>query len=216
MLVHHQIFYPGTTLPPPTGLYNYVLAANGVFVHARRAELTALVPLTSCAIRGLAPLTPAFHLGVPRVPAALLEELLDRARAARSAGGVPLEILFHLAWTGGWTLTLPPQWGTPTRVHALPAPMDGAAPLVEVHSHHGLPAFWSATDDADEVGLALYAVLGQIFDQPQLCVRLGIYGQWWPLPASCVFEIPSTIQDTYAGEWPPLPPGDGDAQTPGS
>ncbi|HET6344618.1 MAG TPA: Mov34/MPN/PAD-1 family protein, partial [Myxococcota bacterium] len=162
---------------------------------------------------GLAPLTPAFHLGVPRVPAALLEELLGRARAARSAGGVPLEILFHLAWIGGWTLTLPPQWGTPTRVHVLPASAGGAAPLVEVHSHHGMPAFWSATDDADEVGLALYTVLGRIFDQPQLCVRLGIYGQWWPLPASAVFEVPSTIQDTYAGDWPPAPPasGDGDA-----
>ena len=139
---------------------------------------------------------------MPRVPAALLEELLCLARATRSAGGVPLEILFHLAWTAGWRLTLPPQWGTPTRVHVLPASAGGPAPLIEVHSHHGMPAFWSATDDADEVGLALYAVLGRIFDQPQLCVRLGIYGQWWPLPAATVFELPAIIQATYAGEWP--------------
>src|SRR5215217_322524 len=111
MLVHHQVLYPGMVLPPPTGLYDYVLAQNGVFVHARRAELSALLPLTHCAIRGLAPAPPAFHLAVPRVPPALVEELLDRAHAARSTGGVPLEILFHLAWTGRWTLTLPPQWG---------------------------------------------------------------------------------------------------------
>src|SRR3954469_19938294 len=106
MLVRHQVLYPGTVLPAPTGLYDYVLAQNGVFVHARRAELTALVPLTPCTIRGLVPVTPTFHLGVPRVPGGLLADLLGRARAARSTGGLPLEILFHLAWTGGWTLTL--------------------------------------------------------------------------------------------------------------
>src|SRR4051812_9345733 len=102
MLVRHQVLYPDTVLPAPTGLYDYVFAQNGVFVHARRAELTALLPLTTSAIRGLAPATPAVHLGVPRVPAALLEELVCRARAARSVGGVPLEILFHLAWADGW------------------------------------------------------------------------------------------------------------------
>src|SRR5436305_12551181 len=109
MLVRHQVLYPGTVLPAPTGLYDYVLTGNGVFVHARRAELTALLPLTPCAIRGLAPVTPAFHLGVPRVPAGLLEEVLGSARPARSAGAAPLEILFHLAWADGWRLTLPPQ-----------------------------------------------------------------------------------------------------------
>src|SRR4051794_33534204 len=131
MLVHHQVLYPGQVLPPPTGLYDYVLAQNGVFIHARRAELSALLPLTTCAIRGLAPLTPTVHLDVPRVPAGLLEEVLCRARAARSVGAAPLEILFHLAWSGGWTLTLPPQWGTPTRVHVLPAATSGPAPLIE-------------------------------------------------------------------------------------
>src|SRR5437016_2255999 len=124
MLVQHHILYPGTVLPAPTGLFDYVLAANGVFLHSRRAEFRALLPLTTTPIRGLAPATPCFELVPPRVPAALLEQMLTQARAARSPAGGPVEILFHLAWTDTWTLTVPPQLQTPTSVQLLPA-LDG-------------------------------------------------------------------------------------------
>ena len=82
----------------------------------------------------------------------------------------------------------------------------GPPPLIEVHSHHGMDAFWSRLDDADEVGLALYAVLGRIFDAPQLRVRLGVYGEWWPIPATWVFDLPPEIADGYRGRLPPQPP----------
>src|SRR5205823_2534302 len=120
----------------------YVVSATGVFLHSRRAELAALLPLTSIAIRGLAPATPYFEMSVSRVPASLLEQLLAQARAARSAGGGPVEILFHLAWAGDWILTIPPQRQSATQVQLLPLPdLPLPAPLIEVHSHHGMEAF---------------------------------------------------------------------------
>jgi PRTRC genetic system protein A len=207
MLVQYHFLYPGTTLPTPTGLYHYLVAANGIFLHSQRAELAALLPLTSTAIRGLAPATPYFEMNGPRVPAALLTQMLTQARAARNSGGGPVEILFHLAWTSAWTLTVPPQRQTATQVQLLPLPgWPTTAPLIEIHSHHGMDAFWSGTDDADEVGMALYAVLGRVFDQPQLCVRLGVYGHCWEIPAAWVFEVPSEIAGTYRGDLPADPP----------
>ena len=32
MLVQHHILRPGTVLPAPTGLFDYVVAGNGVFL----------------------------------------------------------------------------------------------------------------------------------------------------------------------------------------
>src|SRR4051794_38680173 len=104
MLVQHHLLYPGMALPAPTGLYDYLIAENGIFLHSRRAELAALLPLTRTTIRGLAPATPYFEMAVPPVPAALLTHTLTQARAARSASGAPVEILFHLAWAGDWSL----------------------------------------------------------------------------------------------------------------
>jgi PRTRC genetic system protein A len=207
MLVQHHLLYPGTALPTPAGLYDYIVSGSGIFLHSRRAELAALLPLTPTAIRGLAPATSYFEMSVPRVPAALLTQMLAQARAARSAGGGPVEILFHLAWTGAWILSVPPQLQSAGQVQLLPVMAGPAsAPLIEVHSHYGMEAFWSATDDADEQGLALYAVLGRVFDQPQVCVRLGVYGHWWAIPAAWVFDLPLEITDIYLGDLPSAPP----------
>jgi hypothetical protein len=46
--------------------------------------------------------------------------------------------------------------------------------LCELHSHGLLPAYWSATDDADEQGARLYAVIGRLAARPEIRLRVGV------------------------------------------
>jgi len=38
-------------------------------------------------------------------------------------------------------------------------------------------------------------VLGRIFEQPEIRVRLCVHGYAWRLPASLVFELPAGVHD---------------------
>ena len=58
------------TLPAidPTSLYEFVLAGNGVFVRARRCGLEAMIPVSTCEIRGLQPVEPYVRLETGKIP----------------------------------------------------------------------------------------------------------------------------------------------------
>lgn len=188
--------------PPPLAapLYDYLLAGNGLFVRGRRTGLSACIPLTLTTVRGLPPATPGATLTVPRVPVGALTRMLGLARGAQRHGA-PIEILFHLEWqtaTARWRLHLPPQEGTPGQVRPTDTGPDStyARALIEIHSHHSMRAFWSATDDVDErSGFRLYGVLGTIFTQAQLRLRVGMHGYFLEIPAAQVFNLPTDITD---------------------
>jgi PRTRC genetic system protein A len=76
---------------------------------------------------------------------------------------------------------------------------DYANTLLELHSHHQMAAFFSATDTADEQGFRLYGVVGRLDSDsqhtPEIRMRMGIYGQFWDIPASIVLSLPSCITD---------------------
>jgi hypothetical protein len=57
--------------------------------------------------------------------------------------------------------------------------------------------FFSQTDNRDEQGFRLYAVIGRVKTKPQLCVRVGVYGDYWSIPAATVFEMPEGIRDCF-------------------
>ncbi|MDQ2810205.1 MAG: hypothetical protein M3Z04_25285 [Chloroflexota bacterium] len=181
-------------LPPYKGpLYEYWLHGGGVALRAERDGLRACIPVAAAPVRGLPVLTSTVQLGCPRVPAALTQWLFDRAYAARDPAGDSIEILFHLRWAGlRWRVDIPPQIGSAGSVYPTESGPGSsyAGALIEVHSHHGMAAFWSDTDDADEQGFRLYAVLGDIFQRPTLRVRVGIYGQFYELPAGTIFDLP--------------------------
>lgn len=182
-------------------LYEYLLAGNGVFIRAKRPELEAQVPISLCEVRGLAEVKPYVLFNLPPVPAELLTEMLMRSRQAIDQQGQLIEIVFHLCWSGDrWQLEVPEQTQSNCRckpVTDAPGSSYHRA-LIEVHSHHNMPAFFSATDDADEMGFRIYGVLGKISDsklQPELRVRVGVYGNYLVVPASWVFELPSDVID---------------------
>lgn len=186
-------------------LYEYLLAGNGVFIRAKRPELEAQVPVSLCEVRGLAEIKPYVLFNLPSVPGELLTEMLMQSRQAVGEHSQLNEIVFHLCWSGDrWQLEVPEQ----TQAHCRCKPVnDGpgssyARALIEVHSHHNMPAFFSATDDADETGFRIYGVLGQINSpyQSELRVRVGVYRNYLEIPADWVFELPNEILDSIKQE----------------
>lgn len=50
-----------------------------------------------------------------------------------------------------------------------------------------MPAYFSQTDNADEQGARLYAVIGRLDSEPEIRLRVGVYGYWQALPLTAVF-----------------------------
>jgi hypothetical protein len=191
-LLHNQ-----ASLPPfRGGLFEYILAANGLFVRAERPELRALIPAAACELRGLQRVEPACELRVPRVPVGLVSAMLEDARAEQDAEGAPREVLFHLAWHDGWQLTCPAQQQGGTFVAPL-GPAIGSSyesALIEVHSHHAMTIAFSSMDDDEETCFRIYAVLADIFKRPTLYTRVSVYGYRSLIDSALIFSLPEAVR----------------------
>lgn len=193
MLIDHKFM---TTLQAPEsdpGLYEYLIAANGVFVRAERPGLRAMI-WESGVVRPIGGLYSALpYVQIAPVPARLLRLVLEL-----SLGAAPMEALFWLL-PDPWRLVMPSQIQSGGTVRPAdqfhPAAKDA---LIEIHSHHDMAPFFSSTDNQDEQGFRIYAVLGHIHRRPTIRVRVGIYGHFMDIPAGWVFGMPGYITDALA------------------
>lgn len=196
-LVNHHIVNGRDDTPRPGQLYSYYLCGNGVFVGARREGMEVCFPISRCEVRGLAPLDPFFVFGYPRVSEEVMRSILIHAQREAEDN---LEQLYHLVFDGTdkrFRLVIPPQKQSSVRCELLE---DGegtslAEAVIEIHSHHQMPARFSPIDDADERGFRLYGVIGHVLDEPEINFRVGLHGMFWPIPAEWVCELPSEIED---------------------
>jgi PRTRC genetic system protein A len=134
-------------------------------------------------VRGLPPLYPSVTLQTGRLPNGLWGAIVAIACAwARAEREVLLAITHDVA--AGYRLLRPGQLAGRTKV--VYRPVDDV--VLELHSHHRFPAFFSATDNADEQALRLYGVLGRLdTDRPQVALRVGAFGYFLPVPWETVF-----------------------------
>ncbi len=197
-LVQHLIVQDDGRLPLiPDCLYAYILAGNGLFLYAKRDDLEVLIPVSSATIAGLPPLEP--FVNMPRVPAILMHHVLQASRE-----NLPNELLFWFNLDHSrqvWNLDAPFQICTPTSA----VPLDRSDPLgikalIDLHSHALLDPFFSRTDNRDELSFRIFAVIGRLSEQPLIQVRVGVYGNYWNIPASMIFELPEEIRDAYYGK----------------
>jgi hypothetical protein len=86
----------------------------------------------------------------------------------------------------GYTLSEPEQEGREAGVQYSVLP-DTA---VNLHSHPGgLPAFFSGTDDSDDQGFGVSIVVANLDELfPRARARVCLYGYFWPVTLSWVFE----------------------------
>jgi PRTRC genetic system protein A len=191
-------------LPPPSVGITWIWAANGLWKRGTDQHLDILVPVKSWSAdepssAGLATLLPSVrwrNRAARRLPGALLQHVLDHARlAADERQGVARPIEQHYCFVqrdGKLRLVVPVQRATAGSVRYRQP--DGDV-LLDLHSHHGMAAYFSATDDRDDAGLSVSAVIGRIYDQPQLLVRLNCYGDRVQVPPLSVFDALGPFED---------------------
>ncbi|HIP73617.1 MAG TPA: hypothetical protein EYH05_19745 [Anaerolineae bacterium] len=183
--------------------YQYVLAGNGVFIRVETRFFETLLPVAPCKVRGLPPLRPRFQLRVPRIPARLLDAILDDARRARRPDGCLHEVLYQFHHHGQTVqVKKPPQRATAASVLAIG--IDDPAVICDLHAHGNMRAFWSRTDDADEQSARLFAVIGKLDSEPEIRLRVGVYGYWMPLPVTAVFTGCGPSDEFRAGPFKDL------------
>ncbi len=197
-LVQHLIVQDDGKLPHiPDCLYAYIMAGNGVFLYAKRDDLEVLIPVSRATIAGLPPLEP--YVNMPRVPVVLMHHIL---RASKE--NLPNEILFWFNFDHEqqvWNLDAPLQICGPASVF----PLDKSDPLgikalIDLHSHALMDPFFSRTDNKDELSFRIFAVIGKVNEKPLILVRVGVYGNYWNIPADMIFELPEEIRDAYYGK----------------
>jgi PRTRC genetic system protein A len=196
-IVTYHIHHHGSLPPNDAQGYQYILAAAGVYLRAENRFFDVLLPIARCPIRGLTPLQPHFRLKVPRLPVRLLNAVLSDARRARCRNGGLKEALYHFHHDGARLRVLkPPQRATAASV--VGAEGNSARVILDLHSHGSMPAFWSTTDDRDEQGFRVYGVMGRLDTAPEIRLRLGVHGYWFPLAVRLLFDGPGELVDVNA------------------
>ena len=187
-----------------TSMYEYVYGSNGTFVRAKRQGLTAIAPVSYYKAKGLKAISASVQMPYPVVPVTLVEQTLEASRIACDTNNRPVEIVFHLYFeNGNWQLAIPEQEQTASSCK----PLDNSAnstygkAIIEIHSHHGMRAYFSETDNRDETGFRIYGVLGEIFSNPQIRMRVGIYGHFYETATTGILELPAQLTDCLAEDW---------------
>lgn len=185
-------------------LFCYLIARNGVFLLAERREMKVLMPIQTCEIRGLYLIEPFVQFRPPLVPQQILQWILERSQQAADPVS-PREVLFYLRWEqerNFWRVAKPRQEqssGSCLPLETGPG-SDYSQALIDLHSHHNMRAYFSSVDNADEQSFRVYAVLGQVLQQPTIRVRIGVAGYFWQIPAHWIFSLPEQVIDAHQEE----------------
>jgi len=160
--------------------YNYILAANGLFIEASNPALAARVPVAECDVRGLAPMKAKIALTYGSIPQHFFDLALGTFLAAPDR-----ESYVAVTAAAGYDFYVPVQDGSEaTVVYEV-----GDSVVLDIHSHAHMTAFFShQTDDKDETGLKLYAVVGRLNSTPVVKLRVGVYGYFHSLTWRDVFD----------------------------
>ena len=151
--------------------YDYVLGSGGLYVQSQNAHLVARVPVAPGSVRGLAPVTEKVQVTHGPIPAWLFELGLSWLQETPGT-----ERFFAVRWDrDAYRLVVPEQAGTASSLTYTPP----TGVVAEFHSHGTGRAFFSKTDDRDELGFKIYGVVGKLDTPwPELNLRVGVYGHF--------------------------------------
>jgi PRTRC genetic system protein A len=210
-LVRHHMATLHEPLPSVRAGICWIWSANGVFKQVVGEHLDVLVQHAKIepATPGLIHLLPHVKWRTSpqeRIPGDLLASILEDARQAGEAGsdGVlqSVEAKYFVVWRdGAFRVIKPEQTGTACTLDYQMPGHDAGVIRLDLHTHPTFRAYFSGTDDADDDGLKLSAVLGSIHTAPELVCRVNAYGTRRRLRATEVFDhLPAGITDGHREE----------------
>ncbi len=178
-MVGYLVNYPDGISGEKGIYYNYVLAANGLFIEASNPMLGARVPVAECEVRGLAPMKAKVALTYGSIPQHFFDLALNTFQAAPDR-----EHYVAVTAAAGYHLYTPVQdEGGASVVYEV-----GESVVLDIHSHGHMRVSFSPQDNTDETGLKLYAVVGRLNATPVVRLRVGVYGYFHSLTWRDVFD----------------------------
>jgi nucleotidyltransferase/DNA polymerase involved in DNA repair len=170
-LVTYHIHQAALLPPNDAQAYQYILAANGLFVRAETRFWQACILVAACEVRGLQPLQPRFVLKIGCLPASLLAAAIADARQQRRDGGGLNEALYQFRHDGHQVrLVRPAQQATASQVQTRQPPPPDL--ILELHSHGKMPAHQT---HYQAVAGKMGAVVGDFSDRVETA-------DWWRTP----------------------------------
>lgn len=160
--------------------YDYILGADGLYVRSRGPLIEATILIGAAEVRGLAPVAEEVRLIHGRIPYGFYNTAL-----VVLYGEPRKERYLAVTWNGAYHIAYPSQKGAGGGVEYDRIP----GTILDIHSHGGMAAFFSGTDDADEQGMRLSMVLGKVDTlAPEYLIRVGVYGYFADVSFEEVFE----------------------------
>lgn len=126
-----------------------------------------------------------FFPAIPKIPRSLLKEIIMYFQQ-----DVEKEFVVQVVYRDGkFFINYPDmQLGSKSMVsYAFQIPV-GTLLVITIHSHNTMPAFFSATDDADEKITGLYGVIGRLDRKPQICCRASLNGSFGSINVKDLFN----------------------------
>lgn len=188
-------FLRSSDQPITAPLFEIVIAQNGVFKRAQRREMSAVIELSSFAVK-----IPELAVGEARVeitrkiPARIFEEILAHARSSTDAGNFTENL--YAVWRNDcsgdyfWQeISRHRSFGSTIAMDETPAYQNA---LLEIHTHPPNCRNFSASDTSDESGkFRLFGILVDIHTEtPAIRLRVGIYDSFWEIPVETIANAP--------------------------
>lgn len=98
-----------------------------------------------------------------------------------------------------YTVTLPKQSVSGSSVNEMDLVTGEGWPVIEIHSHNRFPAFFSGTDNADEQGNKIYAVIGNLHEKEgknvKWAMRAGTMGKYVAIKPEDWIDLDSVTEE---------------------
>ena len=152
-------------------------------------------------VRELSEINAGFVPAFPPVPFSLFAQVLAFFRHYMRDGH-ETEVMVYVYWDKeeqGYRISVPMQKVGKAHISVVVPPdeaidADRYVHVADIHSHNSMPAFFSGTDDRDELATRAYIVVGCLDqDSPQIHARISVGGRFVIVDARQVVEIPSML-----------------------
>jgi len=171
--------------------YNYITSSNGLFIEAENSLISARIPIADCCVRGLVPLEKRISLLYGSIP----QRFFDLALSL-FLSDTRIEHYVAVVADAGYHFYIPVQDKSAGSV----VYETGRDIVLDMHSHGEMGAGFSTTDDKDDAGLKLFAVIGNLGGKPVVKLRIGVYGYFYELSWSEVFDGSLIGAEEYSRE----------------
>lgn len=191
------------------GIKKYIASGNGKVMEVKSSIIGTMVAEAKKVPVPI--IEPSFTFNLPKIPNKILRQIIGFFRAFVN-DSYNVEVALRVYWDNEdkcYIVECPEQIVTPVRIDlSYSDEYTGRnslryVPVLEVHSHNVMRAYWSETDDQDEQAYGIYGVFGRL-DRAQIdmCFRVKNGENFIVITAKEVFDLTFENRDfSYPIEW---------------